>query len=119
MRFFRDKPVRVQQVQRKHAELDALQLAQDVAEIMALPAGRRVFMRLIVDGGVYRQSAPGEDRAYVAGRRDAALEVMRAVNLHSCQAALVALQEHNEKMERRNRELQAAQTEDQRHKREQ
>lgn len=116
MSFFRDKPVRVQQVQRKHAELDALQLAQDVAEIMATPAGRRVFMRLLVDGGVYRQSSPGEDRSYTAGRRDAALEIMQAVNRHACPAALEALQEHNEKMDRRNREIQAAQIEDLRKK---
>lgn len=100
------------QVECKHRKIDDMQVADDVAEVMKTPAGRRLFMRIIIGGGVYRKTKPDDSILYAAGRRDAALEVMAAVNRHAVADAMLALQESNAEMDRRNRELQAAQIED-------
>lgn len=109
---WKDKPNKAAQVQRRHKELDDIQVATDVAEIMKTPAGRRTFMRILVQGGIYRKIENGPDLPFVAGRRNAALEVLQAVNAHAVEAAMLALTEHNIEMTRRNRELLAAQLED-------
>lgn len=106
--FRSSHPSFANQCARKQAEQDAAQFSADIQAVMNTPAGRRLFMRLLYEGGVYSRSTPTDDRAYVAGRRDAALEVMNAVNQHAVGQSLSALQEHNALVERRNAERLAA-----------
>jgi hypothetical protein len=101
----------------KHADADNAQLAADVAEVMKSPAGRRLFMRIIVKGGIYRQSSAADDQIYLAGRRDFALEALALANRHAIDDALKAQIESNEQAKHRARELQSAQSLDQIEKR--
>lgn len=96
------------EARQKHAAIDLAQLELDVQAVMDIPAGRRLFMRILASGGVYRHSDPNDDRAYAAGRRDAALEIMGAVNRHACAKSLLALQENNAVLEKRNEEIRNA-----------
>ncbi len=106
--FRADQQTHAQQCKRKHDEQDAAQFTEDVQAVMKTTAGRRLFMRLLHEGGVYRHSMPDDVLPYVAGRRDAALEIMHAVNLHAVGQSLTALQEHNAFVEHRNAERHAA-----------
>lgn len=83
-------------------------LAAAIKSVMRTPEGRRLFHHILLAGGVYRPSSPGEDRAYVAGRRDATLEIVQAVNTHAGADARKALDEWNERIESDNAELKLA-----------
>jgi hypothetical protein len=92
---FQSDEARVKALSEKIIKEDAEQLAADIAAFMATPGGRRLFMRwIILGGGIFRISRTGDDRAYVDGRRDQALEIMNAVNEVAAKAVLQAMNEN-------------------------
>ncbi len=91
---------------------DDAAFAADIAAVMATAAGRRLFSASLAKGGVYRFSRPDDNLAYHAGRRDAALEMLQAVNRHALKHAEQAQSERNALMSERNRRLADAANED-------
>lgn len=115
--FNRDRRTHAQTVRERHAAQDAAQFARDVADVMALPAGRRLLMQIMQRGGIYRMRGENDDLAYVAGRRDAALQLVASVNRHADGQALLAMQEATELATRRESEIRNAEEQDRKEKR--
>jgi hypothetical protein len=101
-----------QEVVARQVADEKAQLAADVAEVMNTPGGRRLFMRILVSGGVFDLSREGQNRDYTAGRRDAALQIMNSINRHAIDNALLAQIESTKESERLERERQSATTQD-------
>lgn len=95
----------------RHARHDERQLAEDVAEVMAMAAGRRIFMAVLTKSGVYRRSEPGR-LEYDAGRRDDGLEALHIVNRFARKHAALAADERDETVTAKNSELEAAREQD-------
>jgi len=110
--FRQTRQTEVQRLTAKHAAEDAIATRDDIKAVMATPAGRRLFMRLLTGGGIYRRTQADDDHRYADGRRDAALDVMAAVNASAQPEAMQALQESNAVAERRRREIEAAMIKD-------
>ena len=90
-----------------HSEEEQL-LKNDIREVMGTKAGRRLFMTAICKGGVYSYSKRDDDKSYVAGRRDAAIELMKVANRHAQKESLLALIEQNEVAAERQRQIDEA-----------
>lgn len=98
-----DKAIKA--IMRRHRDKDALQLERDVKAVLSTPAGRRLFMAIAMQGGVYHHSRPDTDHVYTAGRRDAALELMAVANAHAPELVLKARQERHDLVSARNAEI--------------
>lgn len=98
--------------QAKHRDEDDRQLADDVRAVMATEPGQRLFAAMLHKGGVYRFSKPDDNLAYHAGRRDAVLEVMTAVNRYSPAMAALAVKQRNAQVAERVAALEEAQKKD-------
>ncbi len=100
-----------QDVLDRHRRQEERQLAEDVAAVMATPAGRRLFMAMLGKSGVYRRSDPGR-LEYDAGRRDGGLEALHIVNRFARSGAALAAAERDESVTARNSELESAREQD-------
>lgn len=87
---------------------DDAEFAADVRAVMRTPEGRRLFMAALAKLGVYRASRPDDNLAYLAGRRDAGLELLQAVNHHALAFADEASRERNKTLALRNEQLREA-----------
>lgn len=95
---------------KRHADEDNRQLAHDVKEVLSTAAGRRLFMAAVFQGGVYTHTHRGDDHVYLAGRRDAALELMAVANHHAPGLVLLARKERHDLISARNAELRSIET---------
>lgn len=90
---------------KRHADEDNRQLAHDVKEVLSTAAGRRLFMAIVFQGGVYSHTRRGDDHTYLAGRRDACLELMNVANAAAADQVLLARKERHDLISARNAEL--------------
>lgn len=95
---------------KRHADEDNRQLAHDVKEVLNTAAGRRIFMAAVFQGGVYTHTHRGDDHVYLAGKRDAALELMTVANIHAPGHVLLARKERHDLISARNAELRSIET---------
>lgn len=102
---------REQDALERHRRNDERQLAEDVAEMMKTPAGRRLFMAVLTKSGIYKKSEPAR-LEYDAGRRDAGLEALHIVNRFARADAAKAAAERDETFTARNSELEQAREQD-------
>lgn len=100
----RDNRAIADAVERHKAE-DARQLANDINAVLATPQGRRLFIAMIFQGGVYTHTRRGDDHTYLAGRRDACLELMSVANDFAAAQVLIARKERHDLISARNAEL--------------
>lgn len=96
---------KIKAVVAKHRTSDEHQLYQDIQSVMAAPAGRRLFMAIVMQGGVYTRTERSDNLDYISGRRDAALDVMHAVNRCAAEQILIARRERQELISSRNSEI--------------
>lgn len=89
----------------RHDEQDARQMDRDIKEVLGTSAGRRLLVSMMFKGGVYTHSRRDDNHVYLAGRRDAALEVMHYANLSAPEQVLKARSERHETISARNAEL--------------
>jgi hypothetical protein len=91
------------------------QMEADAATILATKAGRRLLMNIIAKGGVYAKSAGNNGDPsklfYTSGRRDAAVDLLAVCNKVAPNMVLLAMQENNERIEKFNAEIEAAEKE--------
>lgn len=93
----------------RHKAEDARQLANDINAVLATPQGRRLFIAMIFQGGVYTHTRRGDDHTYLAGRRDACLELMSVANEFAAAQVLIARKERHDLISARNAELRGLQ----------
>lgn len=67
-------------------------------------------MAAVFQGGVYTHTHRGDDHVYLAGRRDAALELMTVANHHAPGHVLLARKERHDLISARNAELRSIET---------
>ena len=92
-------------LEEKHREDDRRQLASDVRKMMEIPEGRRILIAIAFSGGIYAHTQKGDNLEYIAGRRDAALEVMASANQVASDLVLKARLERHTLIAERNREF--------------
>ncbi len=104
------------EVQERIARKEDKQLTADIQHIMGIPAGRRLFMKMVMSGGIYDIAPRDAAHEYESGRRSATLEMMSAVN--DCAPALVikAREEFHATNAEYIRRLRRAVKEDEKHK---
>lgn len=83
---------------------DSRQLDDDIRAVLQTAPGRRLLMAVICKGGVYAPLGPTAG-AYEAGRRDAALELLRSANQTARKLSQLAANERSELSEKRDNEL--------------
>lgn len=100
----RDNRAIAEAVERHKAE-DARQLANDINAVLNTAQGRRLFIAIVFQGGVYSHTRRGDDHTYLAGRRDACLELMNVANAAAADQVLLARKERHDLISARNAEL--------------
>lgn len=93
---------------KRFQDADERQMREDVRKIMASPEGRRVFMAACYHGGIFRYSTRDDNHAYMAGKRDAALELFKTVKAFCPVEATNAQIERDRLVVERDRELNEA-----------
>ena len=84
---------------------DRKQEEADLRAILSTPHGRRWFLRLIGQTGVYGHSERGDDLPYRAGRRDIGIEIMHDANDVAADMVLLARQERHVLISERNQAM--------------
>ena len=84
---------------------DARQISEDIKAVMQTAPGRRLFMTILFAGGIYSHTQHDDDVKYLAGRRDAALEILKAVSKNVSAFELLARKERADLVAERNRYL--------------
>lgn len=64
----------------RHRKQDRAQVASDIRVVLETEAGRRLLMAMLFSSGVYAHTKQGDSHDYLAGRKDAMLEIMRDCN---------------------------------------
>jgi hypothetical protein len=88
----------------RERELIAAQQAEDLREIMASPAGRRLMWRLLDRAGLYRLSHAGEathQTAFAEGARNFGLALLDELTAHCHTSYLQMVAETHERQHRR------------------
>ena len=89
----------------RHRDQDLRQVASDIQAVLSMPEGRRLFMAMVLQSGVYTHTRREDNLPYLAGRRDAALELMSDANDAAAELVLKARQERHDLISERNRQL--------------
>ena len=89
----------------QHREDDRNTQADDIRKVMSTREGRRLLVAIMFQGGVYSHSQTNDNLAYVAGRRDAVLEVMKDCNEVAADLVLQARLERHQLISERNRQM--------------
>ena len=89
----------------QHHEDDRHAMAEDIRKVMSTKEGRRILIAIMFQGGVYAHSKTADNLAYVAGRRDAALEVMKDCNEVAADLVLQARLERHQLISERNKQV--------------
>ena len=98
----------VEAIAERHRAEDRRQQAEDMRKILSMPEGRRMLVAMMFQAGVYTHSQQTDNLAYMAGRRDLALELMRDA-IEACpEMVLKARLERHETITARNAEIKQA-----------
>lgn len=89
---------------------DRRQEADDLRAILATPQGRRWFLRLIGQAGVYGHTERGDDFTYRAGRRDIGIEILHDANDVAADMVLLARTERHQLIANRNQAMKNLET---------
>ena len=98
----------IEAIETRHRAEDRRQQAEDVRKWLNTVEGRRMLVALMFQAGVYTHSHQTDNLAYVAGRRDLALELMRDANEACPELVLKARLERHETIAARNAEIKQA-----------
>lgn len=91
-------------IRRFDAELER-QMKVDIHEVMATPAGRRLFIAMCNLGGLHEFSAKSDNHSYVCGKHDAVLQLFKTVRSREPVMASKAQAEWDESVSRRIKAL--------------
>lgn len=97
-----------ERIEARHRAQDRQTMSDDVRKVLSTKEGRRLLVAIMFQGGVYAHSKTTDNLAYMAGRRDAALEVMRDANDAASDLVLEARLERHQLILERNAEIRQA-----------
>lgn len=101
---------RQQELNGRFARQDKAQIQADIKEVMGTAAGRRLYMAMIIKGGLFELTRPTDNPSYILGRRDGAAEIYREVVTACPEMDTKAAEERRAVLAERNRQLKEAGT---------